>query len=66
MSDVSDMIQNLIDQAQVHERNGGCVGLPFCASCRAAVLLNNQIDIPVAEAWIDSQETGTVVLGNPT
>lgn len=62
MDDITDMIQALTDQARVHERNGGCVGLPYCASCRAAVLLHEKMNIAVAEAWINTQEPGTVVL----
>ena len=62
MDDISDMIKMLSDQADVHERNGGCVGLPFCASCRAAALLKNDMNTLVAQAWVDSQKPGTVVL----
>lgn len=61
MDDIKDMIQALTDQARVHERNRNCVGLPYCASCRAAVLLQEDMNIPVAEAWINAQEPGTVV-----
>ena len=60
--DMKDMEKLLADQALVHERNGGCVGLPFCVSCRASVLLNNGMDVVVAEAWINTQPAGTVVL----
>lgn len=65
MDDISDMIRMLSDQADVHERNGGCVGLPFCVSCRAAVLLKNDMNTLVAEAWIEMQETGTKVFRRP-
>lgn len=59
--DESDLIPMLVEQAMVHERNGGCVGLPACASCRAAALLRNDMKTLVAQAWIDGQEPGTVV-----
>lgn len=61
MDNIADMISLVIDQSEVHTRNGGCVGLPFCVSCRSSALLNNDMSIPVAEAWINAQEPGTVV-----
>lgn len=62
MDDIKDMVQAMVDQARVHDRNPGpCMGLPYCVSCRAAVLLKNKMETVVAEAWIQAQEPGLVV-----
>jgi len=58
------MIRLLEQQAQVHDRQP-CCGLPLCAACRAAALLQHDLDIEASEQWIDQQPTGTVVRLGP-
>lgn len=63
--DVGRMLELVRDQARVHDRNKkagvACIGLPYCASCRAAVLLKNDMSTGLAEAWIATQPEGAVV-----
>jgi hypothetical protein len=65
VSEFADAVSMLIEQSEVHIRNGSCIGLPFCVSCRASALLNNGLNTLVAEAWINSQAPGTVVRWKP-
>ena len=53
------------EQARIHDKNREqgieCYGLPICASCRAVVLIENDLDIERAELAIHSKPEGTVV-----
>ena len=50
----------LREQAQVHDHQD-CCGLPFCVSCRTAVLIKKGIDIEATEKWINEQPEGTII-----
>ncbi len=56
-----EMMRMVTDQAKTHEKNVDveCVGLPFCAACRAVVLIRHHFNIEQAEKFINNQPEGT-------
>lgn len=58
--EVGEMIEGLVEQARVHDRQK-CVGLPYCCSCRAVVILKHELTLLTALAWMETVEEGTIV-----
>lgn len=54
------MEEMLKELAMVHEKQE-CVGLPYCAACRAVILLRFKMDIEPAEEQIARTPQGTKV-----
>lgn len=65
MYDFSELKKKVEQQAKVHDQNReqgiDCCGLPDCVSCRSVVLIQCEFDTEKTQAFIDSQEEGTVV-----
>lgn len=60
-----ELLQEMKDLAKVHDTKRkttgmACPGLPYCASCRAVVLIKSNFDANITAEVINTIEPGTV------